>query len=471
MQKLNELEDVARQLEPDIAQRKVITNKTTDYVNRYIESLSTAPGYRNGACNELPSLEITDRGKPIDKLFDLLRDEVDTLGINSASGAHLGYIPGGGLWTSAIADLLAAVANRYAGIAYSSPGGVAIENKLIEWLCSLVGYPADAHGNLSSGGSISNQIAIQTARDHYGINSKNIERSVIYLSGQTHHCIQKAIHTTGLDEAVVREIPFDDRYRMDVDALQQQMEKDRKEGLSPFIVIATAGTTDTGAVDPLDSIADVCSVYNAWFHVDAAYGGFFLLVDKLKEKFKGIERSDSVVLDPHKTLFIPYGSGVVLIKNRNALLESYSSKAAYMKDAYRTDEISPADSGPELSKHFRGLRIWLPIHYHGLAPFRANLEEKWLLCRYFHEQIEKTGFETGPDPQLSITLFRYPKDNTNSHTQKLLDALHADGRYFFSSTTLGDELWIRCAVVSFRTHLDEINGALKMIKEISGDLF
>ena len=366
--------------------------------------------------------------------------------------------------------MLAAATNRYAGIAYSSPGAVVIENQLIQWLNSVVGYPSSAHGNLSSGGSVSNQIAIQTARDFHKIYSGNVRQSVIYVTGRTHHSIHKAIHTIGLHEAVLRTIPVNDRYQMDTAALQHQIGDDQKEGLNPFLVIGTAGTTDTGAIDPLDALANICSEYNLWFHVDAAYGGFFLLVEEMRKRFKGIERSDSVVLDPHKTLFIPYGSGIVLIKNREALLDSYSSKAGYLKDTYGQEEINPSDSGPELSKHFRGLRMWLPLHLHGLQPFRASLEEKLLLCRFFHTEIEKMGFRTGPDPDLSITMFRYSDDENNELTQKLMDALHADGRFFFSSTVIHDQLWIRCAVVSFRTHMREIERALKMIRETTDKL-
>lgn len=465
MQKLNELEKAARKLEPDASIRKVISEKSMDYIDGFIETLQRAPGFVDGECHNLHELEIGEKGKSFDELLGILKDEVDTVGINSASGRHLGYIPGGGIWTSAIADMLAAATNRYAGIAYSSPGAVAIENQMIQWLCSVVGYPGTAHGNLSSGGSIANLTAIKAARDDHEVNSTNVKNVAIYVTSHTHHCIDKALNMTGLHEAVIHHIPMDHRYRMNTDALKQQMEEDHQGGLVPFLVVATAGTTDTGAIDPLDDTADLCLDYNAWLHVDAAYGGFFMLVDDMRGKFKGIERSDSVVMDPHKTLFVPYGSGVVLLRDRETLLNSNSKEAAYMKDAYGQAQINPADTGPELSKHFRGLRMWLPLHLHGVEPFRANLEEKHLLCRYFHREIKAMGFKTGPDPELSIAFFRYPEDEDNRLTQQLIDVLHKDGRVFFSSTLIDEKLWIRCAVVSFRTHLREIILALEMIHE------
>jgi len=182
---------------------------------------------------------------------------------------------------------------------------------------------------------------------------------------------------------------MNDRYQMDVEALRALMAADKKKRLRPFLVIASAGTTDAGAIDPLDRIADVCSEYESWFHVDAAYGGFFVMLDELKEKFKGIERSDSVVMDPHKSLFLPFGIGAVLFRNAGALLSSNSQSAAYMQDVFGSDEISPADSSPELTKHFRGLRMWLPLHLHGAELFRTNLREKYLLSRYFNEEIKR----------------------------------------------------------------------------------
>jgi glutamate/tyrosine decarboxylase-like PLP-dependent enzyme len=367
----------------------------------------------------------------------------------------MGYIPGGGLWSGAVGDLLSAGTNRFSGVYYSSPGAVVLENQLVRWMCSLFGYPKSSHGILTSGGSIANLVALQTARDARKIDSTNVKNAVIYLTSQAHHCINKALRTLGLNEAEQRVISMNAHYQMDVDALRGAIAADKKAGLVPFLVIGTAGTTDSGAIDPIDSIADVCRQNDCWFHVDAAYGGFFVLVDEIKKKFKGIGRADTLVVDPHKGLFIPYGLGVVLVRNGSNLVETFSHHAAYMQDAYGFDEISPADCGPELTKHFRGMRLWVPLHLHGLAPFRAALREKILLTRYFRERVKALGFETGPEPQLTVNLYRYPHANANEFNQKLVDAIHKDGRCFFSSTLIDGQLWLRCAILNFRTHLEE----------------
>ncbi len=464
---LSDIEKVARQLEPGEKSRQELITKIVGYINEFLTSLPEMPAYQQGIPERILNLEVGEKGKSLDSLLSVLEKELETIGINAASGRHLGYIPGGGIWTAALADFIAASTNRYAGVAYASPPAVAIENKMIQWMSELVGYPDTAHGNLSSGGSVSNQIAIQAARDARNIGAANVRQSTIYFTPQVHHCVHKAFHTTGLHEAVHRQIPMTDEYRMDTDALAEQLKRDTEEGLVPVMVIATAGTTDTGAIDPLDRIADLCQQYEAWFHVDAAYGGFFMLSGQLAPRFRGIERSDSLVMDPHKTLFLPYGSGVVLVRDRRHLFASNQRKAAYMKDTYGIEDISPADTGPELSKHFRGLRMWLPLHYHGLEPFRANLTEKHLLCLHFRERMQEHGFEVGPVPDLSVTIFRLKDDPENKKTQALVDSLHEKGTYFFSSTLINGVLWIRCAIASFRTHQKEVEEAVSLIVECS----
>jgi len=465
MQTIKELEQRSRELDPSDEKRLPILKKALDYINLYLNELPGYPGFAYGGFEKLSSMKIEDDPKPIETILDVLKTEVDATGINSASGRHLGFIPGGGLWASSLADMLADVTNKYSGIAFSGPGSVKIENQVIRWMSSVIGYPSNSFGNLTSGGSIANLIAIKAARDFHGINSSNVKRSVIYFGEQTHHSVNKALNTTGLYEAVLRKIAVTDKFRIDTKKLEAQMNADKNSGLQPFLVIASAGTTDTGAIDPLNELADICEKFQTWFHVDAAYGGFFMLLDEFRKKLQGIERSDSVVLDPHKTLFAPFGSGAVLLRDANALLSSNSSRASYLIDTEGAEDISPADTGIELTRPNRGLRLWLPLQLHGVAPFKACLQEKLLLSDYFYEQIGKLGFEKGPYPDLTVTIFRYPGDEDNAINQQLIDAVHADGRVFLSSTVIKGKLWLRCAVVSHRTHLEEIDLTLQMISE------
>jgi glutamate/tyrosine decarboxylase-like PLP-dependent enzyme len=251
--------------------------------------------------------------------------------------------------------------------------------------------------------------------------------------------------------------------------LSRKVEEDKKDGLIPLMIFASAGTTDLGAVDPLDEIACIARKQDLWFHVDAAYGGFFLLTEHGKKVMKGIEHSDSVTIDPHKGLFLPYGTGAVLVKNGKKLFESQHMMANYMQDTLKaTEEWSPADLSPELSKHFRGLRMWLPLQLLGIAPFRAALDEKLLLSRYFYQEIQKIeGIKVGPEPELSILFFRYIPDSgaANEFNKELVDYIHRDGRVFLSSTHINGTVYLRLAVLHFRTHLEEIDLILSVIRE------
>jgi glutamate/tyrosine decarboxylase-like PLP-dependent enzyme len=267
---------------------------------------------------------------------------------------------------------------------------------------------------------------------------------------------------------------MDSRYRMDAAALERLVTVDRQAGLRPWLVIGSAGTTDVGAIDPMPAIADIAAAHKLWFHLDAAYGAFFALCDEGRKLLRGMDRSDSIVMDPHKGLFLPYGTGAVLVKNRKAMLEAHHYQAHYMQDTVDArEEDSPADLSPELSKHFRGLRVWLPLKLCGLAPFRAALEEKLLLARYFHEQIQRVpGFEVGPEPELSVAMFRYvPKHgDADAFNERLVQAVRKDGRVFLSSSQVGGQFVLRVAVLSFRTHIDTIDQAIDVLRRSAEQL-
>jgi glutamate/tyrosine decarboxylase-like PLP-dependent enzyme len=339
---------------------------------------------------------------------------------------------------------------------------------LIRWMSGIIGYPESASGNLTTGGSLANLIGIVTARDAKEIRSRDVERSVIYLTEQAHHSVDKAIRIAGLGEAVVRHISLDPEFRMVAAELERQIIADRDAGLTPFLVVASAGTTDVGAIDPLAEIGAIAKQYGLWYHIDAAYGGFFVLTDEGRRKLKGIETSDSLVIDPHKGLFLPYGLGIVLVKDQAALHRSHYYTANYMQDAASsTDEPSPAELSPELTKHFRGLRLWLPLKLHGVAPFRACLEEKLLLARYFYTEVQKLGFECKVAPELSVVVYRYvPRSgDANEFNRKLLEEVVADGRIFISSTMLDGEFTLRFACLVFRTHLRTVDMLLQVLKD------
>ncbi len=470
LKRITDLEEVSIQLETNPDERQVMTDAAKGFVEDFLTNIRIRKTYesKDSTGDKLLEFQIEEDGKSIESLIEVFKTEVSQVALNAASGGHLGYIPGGGVYPTAIGDYLAAVSNEYAGIFFASPGAVRMENMLLRWLCDLMKYPKTALGNLTSGGSIANLIAVATARDFKQIKSRDIDQSVIYLTQQVHHSVQKAIRIAGLAESKLAYIPTDSKFRMDTKALRNQILADKAEGLKPFLIIGSIGTTDTGAVDPINGIADVAEEFDLWFHIDAAYGGFFVMTEEGQDHFKGVERSDSLTIDPHKGLFLSYGTGAVLIKNIEALQSTHYYVAGYMQDAVlESSEPNPADLSPELTKHFRGLRMWLPLQLNGLKRFKAALSEKIWLARYFHQEIQKLGFEVGPEPELSVVIYRYTKsmEESNQFNKELVDHVHKDGRVFISSTTLAGEIWLRLAVLSFRTHLKEINLLLEVIKE------
>ncbi|MDQ2983091.1 MAG: pyridoxal-dependent decarboxylase [Actinomycetota bacterium] len=371
------------------------------------------------------------------------------------------------MFPAALGDLLADVGNRYVGIRFAAPAAAQMERSLVEWMGGLVGYPATAGGDLTSGASIANLEGIVTAREAFGIRSADVPRIVVYLTSQTHHCIEKALRITGLAECIVRRVDLDDGMRMRPDRLDAMIRADVVAGLHPWLVVATAGTTDTGAVDPLAAIADIADTHSLWLQVDAAYGGFFILTAHGQQVLAGIERSRTVVMDPHKGLFLPFGSGALIVRDERQLADAHRYSALYLNDARESEGVfSSADLSLELSRPFRGLRLWLPLRLFGLAPFRAALEEKLLLARYFHSQLSETpGWIVGPSPDLSVVTYRYlpERGNANDFNRLLLQAVSADERAVISATEIDGAYTLRLAVLHYRTHLDHVDGLLEVL--------
>jgi glutamate/tyrosine decarboxylase-like PLP-dependent enzyme len=472
IERIRRLERLARTLEPGPEARLRTRDAVVEYAERFLDALPDLKAYEieKDVARELRAYPLRDEPEDPGLALKMLDRCVTVPGLNPASGGHLAYIPGGGIYTSALGDYLAAITNRYAGVRFAGPGAVEMENMLLDWMAELVGYPRGCGGNLASGGSIANLIATVTAREAHGLKGRDYERAVVYLTSQAHHCVEKGLRVAGMGECVRRSVAMDDGYRMRPDALEAAIREDGAAGRIPWLVIASAGTTDVGAIDPLEDIAGIARAHGLWYHVDAAYGGFFALVGKTRPKLRGMASSDSIVLDPHKGLFLPYGTGAVLVRDREALRRAHTYQATYMQDmaAEESAEMdSPAELSPELTKHFRGLRLWLPLKLHGVAPFRACLEEKLWLSRYFHEEVRRLGFEVGPEPELTVVTYRWVPDSgdADAFNLALIEEIHKDGRIFISSTRLEGRFVLRLAVLTFRSHLETIELTLDLLKE------
>lgn len=294
---------------------------------------------------------------------------------------------------------------------------------------------------------------------------------VIYTSTEAHHSVRKAALIAGFPESRVREIPTDDHFRMRPAALATAIAEDRAAGRTPFFLAAAAGTTNTGAVDDLETLAAVAERERLWFHVDAAYGGFFLLTERGRAALKGIERADSVTLDPHKGLFLPYGTGCLLVRDRESLRRAHAVAGSYMPPMETEDDLVDfCEIGPELSRDARGLRVWLPLKMHGAKVFRAELDEKLDLARHAAEALRAMPeIEIVAEPELSLLAFRVRRPGldeaeVDALTRRVIAAVNERQRVFLTGTVVKGRFLIRMCILSFRTHRDRVDMALEDIK-------
>jgi len=468
--KILQLAQASADLEPPAVKREEMTAQAVAFAESFLHKLPRLKTYEpDRGRSVLLEQAFAEHAADLTGLLSTLDAAVIYEGIKPASGGHMGYIPGGGIYPAALGDYLADVTNTYSGVSFASPGAANMERLLVKWMTDLVGFPPGSGGDLTSGGSIANLTAIVTARETMGIRARDVDNSCIYMTADAHHCLDKAIRAAGLADCKKQLVPMDEYFRMDETALEQLILKDKAAGLRPWLVITSAGTTDTGAVDPIAAVAKLAEQHGLWLHVDAAYGGFFLLCEEGRQILQGLDKAHSIVLDPHKGMFLPYGSGAVLVRDVEWLAQAHAYQADYMQDARDSGgNYSPADLSLELTRPFRGLRFWLPLKLFGLAPFRAALAEKIWLARYFHNQLEETpGWETGPCPDLSVVTFRYVPESgdADSFNKRLVKAVQDDGKVFISSTQINGKFVLRLAVLHFRTHLETVDYALDLLKQ------
>jgi glutamate/tyrosine decarboxylase-like PLP-dependent enzyme len=462
---IDALRAAMRPLEPDATQRQVLGEQALAHALAYWDQVESAPS--NRAWSEVFSQtlepEFAEQGRDLGEVLDYVGACIDAPGFATTSPRFMAYIPGGGVPYAALGDLLAATSNKYSGFASASPGAVRIENACVAWLASVIGYPKDAAGTLTSGGSIANLTAVVAAREARDPDGGG----AVYVTRFAHYCIDKALHIAGRARAPRRVVATDDSYRMSVEALEQALEEDRRNGIRAWLVVASAGTVDTGAIDPIPEIADLCARYGAWLHVDGAYGGLFALCDEGRAKLSGIDRADSVALDPHKTLFLPYGTGACLVRDGRLLQQAFSATGDYIQPLGESEVgPSPADLSPELTRHFRAMRLWLPLQAAGVAAFRAAQAEKLALARHFHARLsEIDGFDPGPPPDLSVVAFRYlPRSgDVDEFNERLMRHIQQEGRVMMSGTRIDGSYRLRCAILCFRTHLEHVEEAVDAV--------
>jgi aromatic-L-amino-acid decarboxylase len=457
---------------------RAMLDAVSDRVVEHIASLSEQPASyeTDGRAESRQQAEDAPaEGTDLESLLTLIFDEATPTSFNTAGPGYLAYIPGGGLFPSALADLIANAINRYVGVWVAAPALVQLELNVVRWFCSAMGYGSGSGGVLTSGGSLSNLTAIVTARRERL--DDDFRDGVIYTSDQTHHSVRKSAVLAGFPESAVRQIETDDRQEMRLDVLSEAIASDRAAGLRPFLVVGNAGSTNTGAVDPLDGLADVAQAERLWFHVDGAYGAFFMLTERGARALNGISRADSITLDPHKSLFLPYGTGALLVRDEQALRRAHATFADYMPVMqHDADFVDFCDLSAELSRDFRGLRAWLPIKLFGMDAFRAALDEKLDLARWAAEELRGIEhMEIVCEPRLSLVAFRLvPPGASGEHidtlNRDLIARINARQNVYVTGTLVDGLFAIRICVLSFRTHMDRMERCLEDIRTAVSEL-
>ena len=390
----------------------------------------------------------------------------------------MAYVPSCPTFPAVLGDWLATGFNCFAGVWSVAAGPNALELTVLDWFRSWLGMPKATSGLLTSGGSAATVTAIVAARHAVvGDRAGRLERLTMYTSSQAHSSVIRAAWIAGIPRSNVRALPVDPEYRMIGEELERSITADRAAGLIPFCVVASAGTTNTGSIDPLHAIADICQAAGLWLHVDAAYGGFAALTDRGRTALAGIERADTVTLDPHKWLFVPFECGCLLARDPARLSQAFRILPEYLRDVESDGiEVNFADYGEQLTRYTRAFKVWLPVQYFGLGAIRSAIDTGINLAQYAEKRIAAAGFEILSPAQLGIVCFRaHPPgmddpealDRLNERINQRSNAL---GRHFISSTRLNDRFSLRICILGFRTTEADVEELVTSLRDLAGEM-
>lgn len=464
-------------------------NEMVELWGELLERLPSLPvGGRATAADVRAAVTRAVPGEPLSsqELIATLRTLAFEHSTYTGHPGFMAYVSGAGTVPGAAADLLAAALNQNVGGWRLSPGATEIELHLGRWFASRLGLPEGAGGYVTSGGAMAAFVALKAARDQrcgWSIRELGTRAGpplTMYASAQVHDVNARAADMLGLGTDAVRKVSCDADLRMRVSALRSAIARDIRTGHKPIAVIATAGTVSTGAIDPLDEIADVCAEHGLWMHVDGAYGGVAALTEALRPLFRGIERADSVALDPHKWLYTPHSGGVIVVRDMQTLAHAFSIDPSYVhEDKELTGRGADMYSlGPQFSRGFHALKIWVSLLAHGWNAYERRIAHDVALARYLYDRAaDHPDLEVvGPAPELSITCFRYvPRElrgdpsagaYLNNLNDRLMAELQLDGRVFPSNAILDGRFVLRACIVNFRTEVADIDALIAKTVEL-----
>lgn len=460
------------------------------------QTLADRPIGKSASRSVLESMlgkRLPEIGVGFEQVFAEFRDMVAPYACRVDHPRFLAFVPSAPHFLAVLGDILCAGTNYFTGVWLEAAGPAQVELIVLEWFKELLGYPASAAGILTSGGSEANLTALVVARERLGWKERPV--STLYLTEERHWSIDRAAKVIGLHQNQMRIVPTDSAGRMQLEALADMVRHDRAAALIPWAVVASAGTTNTGAVDPLDQLAHLCRLERLWLHVDAAYGWASVLIPEGQVMLQGIAQADSITLDPHKWFAQPFEAGCVLVRDGRRLSETFTHRPEYLQDVEPgEDEVNFADRGLALTRRFRALKIWLSVKAQGLCWFRSLVHRCCRLAVFAQAVLERSGaFEILSPAQLSIICFRYlPPDarqtgvaawdamkTTNCPTlpeqvldrlnEQLLEEARASGQVFLSSTRWLGKFALRFCFVNWRTTAAEVEQVVELLHNL-GDL-
>lgn len=402
-------------------------------------------------------------GTDFERLIATLNKSVFPYHAREPHPGFLAYVPSCPTFPAVLGDWIASGYNFFAGVWPVAAGPNEIELVVLDWFREWMGMPDGTGGILTSGGSAANLTAVVAARHAAVEAGSEMSRLTVYTSAQAHSSVTRAAWIAGIPRANVRTVEMDDGYRMSVSDLQSKVAADDVAGYSPFMVVASAGTTNTGAVDPLHEIADFCIGEKLWLHVDAAYAGFAALTVEGKTMLSGIERADSLTLDPHKWLFVPFECGCLMVRDPSALTSAFRIVPEYLKDVQPADEeVNFADRGEQLTRYSRALKVWLSVNYFGTRAIASAIQDAMERARLLEQLVRSSpDFEILSAAQFGIVCFRARPSNVESSqldglNERINTRVVSEGRFLISSTRLGGSFSLRMCTLGFRTTMDDI---------------
>jgi glutamate/tyrosine decarboxylase-like PLP-dependent enzyme len=453
--------------------------RIVDQIVEHLENLASKPVMCVSPRSELEAElrePLPEQPTPVDSLLDQLRRAVWPNIGNVQHPRFFAFIPSPSNFVSVMADALAAGFNPFAGNWFEGSGPAQIELVTVDWLREMCGLPETAGGLFVSGGSMANLTALAAARRAM-LGERN-DDAVIYFSDQTHNSIEKALRVLGFARKQIRALPSDENFRLPVESLRRAVAEDRADGKRPFCVVANAGATNTGAVDPLDQLADLCKRENLWLHADGAYGAAAGLSERGRKLLMGIEGVDSLSLDPHKWLFQPFEIGCVLARDATLLKKSFHTMAEYLEDTKRAEEeeINYYDYGVQLTRGFRALKLWLSIKTFGAAAFREAIHRGFDLAEFAENVLRQSGCWRIVTPAtMGIVTFRYvakgrSEIETNEIHRRMVEMMSEDGFAFANSTTLRGQTVMRLCTINPRTTEDDVRATIRQLEQFGHEI-